>query len=510
MGSLALASCTSDRSEPADENPGPLRPALSMPPDHTSVIPHGEPVELSVVTSEALYEHAPVVLLADADDLDAQARAAALAVDLAAPLLLVPLAGTTAAEAPARLRNSEASSIAPTDALERELQRLAPEALLTFGTTTTAWAEERVPDATVVPAHNPGPDAELPDLQPPDPLDSLLVLASDADEPIAALATAQSAGARVLVLEDPDPRAHPDVIAELAERPPERVLALGPEFGSAEQLRARLDVAETGVELPGGGQVVFPGRRFVALYGHPDTPAMGALGQQSLPDTIERAQRHAAEYEPLVSEPVVPALEIIATVASTAPGADGNYSAVSAVEDLRSWIDAAADAGLYVVLDLQPGRSDFLTQAQHYEELLLEPHVGLALDPEWRLAPDERHLEQIGSVSASEINSVIAWLAELTREHDLPQKVLVLHQFRTAMITDREDVDIGTDEVAVVIHADGFGTPSQKFETWDTLHVDAPPGVWWGWKNFIDEDSPTFTPAETVAVDPSPVFVSYQ
>jgi hypothetical protein len=512
MGSLALASCTSDPNEPADDTPAPLRPALSIPPDHTSVIPHAEPVELSVAASEALYEHAPVVLLADAEDVDAQARAAAVAVDLSAPLLLAPAGGTAAREAPAQPRNSEPSEVAAagTAGLERELRRLAPEALLTFGTAIGEWADERVPDAAVVPAHNPGPDAELPDVQPPDPLDSLLVLASDGDQNVAALATAQASGARVLVLDDPDPRADPDVIAELAGQPPERVLAFGREFGSAEQLRARLDVAETGVELPGGGQVLFPGRRFVALYGHPHTPAMGALGQQSLPETIERAQRHAAEYEPLVSESVIPTLEIIATVASTAPGADGNYSAVSTVEDLRPWVEAAADAGAYVVLDLQPGRSDFLTQAQHYEQLLLEPHVGLALDPEWRLAPDERHLEQIGSVSAAEINSVIGWLADLTREHNLPQKILVLHQFRTAMITDREDVDTSTDEVAVLIHADGFGTPSQKFDTWDILHVDPPPDVWWGWKNFLDEDNPTFTPAETVAIDPSPLFVSYQ
>ena len=42
---------------------------------------------------------------------------------------------------------------------------------------------------------------------------------------------------------------------------------------------------------------------------------------------------------------------------------------------------------MYVVLDLQPGYTDFLAQAQRYEEFLAQPHVGLALDPEWRLAP---------------------------------------------------------------------------------------------------------------------------
>jgi len=165
---------------------------------------------------------------------------------------------------------------------------------------------------------------------------------------------------------------------------------------------------------------------------------------------------------------------------------------------------------MYVMLDLQPGRTDFLTQAKLYEELLIQPHVGLALDPEWRLKPGQRHLVQIGSVTADEVNKTAAWLAELTRAHKLPQKVLMLHQFRLDMITDRARVETDHDELRVVIHADGFGTPPLKFNTWRAMHVNPPPNVWWGWKNFYDEDSPTFTPGQTVAVSPSPVFISYQ
>ena len=70
-------------------------------------------------------------------------------------------------------------------------------------------------------------------------------------------------------------------------------------------------------------------------------------------------------------------------------------------------MDAAREAGVYVMLDLQPGRTDFLTQAKRYEELLAQPHVGLALDPEWRLGPQQLHLEQIGSVGIDEVNSVV-------------------------------------------------------------------------------------------------------
>jgi hypothetical protein len=162
------------------------------------------------------------------------------------------------------------------------------------------------------------------------------------------------------------------------------------------------------------------------------------------------------------------------------------------------------------VLDLQPGYDDFLTQAKLYEELLALPHVGLALDPEWRLKPGERHMRQIGRVSADEVNSVVTWLADLTRDRRLPQKMLLLHQFKTFMLEDRDRIDLSRDELSVVTQMDGHGLPGTKQETWDVLRPGTREGMRWGWKNFYDEDDPMLTPAQTLAVQPTPVFVSYQ
>jgi hypothetical protein len=335
-----------------------------------------------------------------------------------------------------------------------------------------------------------------------------VVLAAGAPEWLAAVATARAAGADVVVLDEPDPRTSPEAIAALATADGPTV-ALGDAFGAPDLLTRRLEAAATGVELPGGGQVLFPRRRFVALYGSPGIPALGSLGEQPVTETIARAQQQAAEYQPHSPEPVVPAFEIITTVASGVPGEDGDYSYPIDAAALREWVDAAGQAGVYVVLDLQPGRTDFLTQARQHEEYLREPHVGLALDSEWRLKPDQVHLRQIGSVPAAEVNSVAAWLAQFTADHDLPQKLLLLHQFKLSMITERETLDLSHDELAVMIHADGFGTPGQKLDTWRALRQDAP-AVWWGWKNFYDEDRPTMSPAETMAIDPPPWFVSYQ
>lgn len=162
-----------------------------------------------------------------------------------------------------------------------------------------------------------------------------------------------------------------------------------------------------------------------------------------------------------------------------------------------------------MVLDLQPGHTDFLTQAQRYEEFLARPYVGLALDPEWRLAPGERHLNDIGQVPADEVNRVAWWLAELTRRHALPQKLLLLHQFRVDMLPDRSAIQVPPEQ-ALVVQMDGLGPQEMKLDTWRAMTVGGPTGVLYGWKNFFDEDEPLRSPTQTVALQPSPVYISYQ
>lgn len=263
-------------------------------------------------------------------------------------------------------------------------------------------------------------------------------------------------------------------------------------------------------EFPQGGRVLIPGYRFVALYGSPDMPALGSLGEQPITDSIARVQALATQYQPLTTEHVYPTLEIIATIASAGPTDNGDYSQEVDIAKLQPWIDAARQAGVYVVLDLQPGRSDFLSQAKLYQPLLEQPHVGLALDPEWRLGPDQTHLRQIGSSNVDEINQVAVWLANLTKTHKLPQKLFVLQQFQLAMIEGRDRLDTTHPELANIIQMDGNGSQSAKLDTWSAIMVGPPPNVNFGWKNFYHEDQPVLDPAGTMALMPQPYYVSYQ
>jgi hypothetical protein len=274
-----------------------------------------------------------------------------------------------------------------------------------------------------------------------------------------------------------------------------------------------LAVLINGQEVPGGGFYVLPKegtRTYVAYYGHPETSGLGALGEQG-PAQTRAVMDDLVEAYGADGAQVIPTFEMIATVASAGPTQDEDYSFEWPVETFDKWIAYAEENDMYVVLDLQSGREDFLSQAVQYEELLLLPYVGLALDPEWRLTDSQVHLEQTGTVDAKEINETVNWVADLVRDNGLPQKMMIVHQFKPSMITNRGDI-VERPEIQMIIQMDGDGTEAQKNSTWSVLQKDAGDAHWaWGWKNFFDEDEPgPPSPASTMGKVPTPVFVSYQ
>jgi hypothetical protein len=471
----------------------------------------GPPDVIAAAAARSFLASAPVVVVADPGRPAALVAAAADAVRLHAPLLLTAggparaTAACTAGEPGAGRPCGTAALVSP--ALQAQIHALQPRAVLAVGLAGTALAV-RLPGIRVV-----TDPARLPATKAPLPLDQVAMLVPQSGSgagTVAAVTTARVAGARVIGVSGDDPQADPAAIAALAAARPRQVVAIGAGFGPAGQLAARVAVAETGTQLPGGGQVLFPFHRLVALYGHPGTPSLGALGQQGLRASIERARRLAAAYRALSTVPVVPAFEIIATVAEASPGPDGDYSYQSPIALIRPWVRRAIAAGMYVILDLQAGRASLLTQAKAYAPLLRLPDVGLAIDPEWKLQPDQLPLRQIGSVSIRQVNSVVRWLAALTSRYRLPQKLLVLHQFRLSMISNEQRLDTSHGDLAIIIHMDGQGTPEDKDQTWDAVTSAAPPGVFFGWKNFFVKDDPMMNPQQTMARTPQPVMISYQ
>jgi hypothetical protein len=559
-GAVLAAGCTAGRdpagsgpSESGDRTEAPAVAVAARPVATTAVAAGGSPAQVAASVSRSLFASAPAAVVALAGDGTAVSTGAAEAERRGIPLLLVedrsaaasrstgpagttPAAATSRSAGPSTAASPTAASPSATgptatgpsaagpsatggspvaggagaDPAATEIGRLKASTVLTVG----AGIADRLASAGAKVVTDA---ADLPETGRPTPATDTTLLvdtrAGGAGNATAAAATAtgEAAGVRVVPVAGTDPRTDRTAIAALAAAKPVHVVAAGSGFGPAPTLAERVATAATGVQLPGGGQVVLPGRRLVAMYGHPGTAGLGVLGEQPLPQAIARAKRLAAPYRALSgSTPVVPTFELIATVAQGNPGAGGDYSYEAPVSLLRPWVEQAGKAGMYVVLDLQPGRANFLDQAKLYEPLLRLPHVGLALDPEWRITDSQLPLQQIGSAKASEINSVYRWLADLTEKHTLPQKLLVIHEFRLSMVGSDEPLEHDRDSVQLLIHMDGQGPTGTKDETWAAVVGAAPEGVPFGWKNFYDEDSPMLTPAQTMTRKPTPSMISYQ
>ena len=301
--------------------------------------------------------------------------------------------------------------------------------------------------------------------------------------------------------------AEPTPTAPLTSSEPSREPSAGGGLAAGFDLLPATPPIHLKPRLPGGRTTVFgEGRFLVAYYGTAGTGALGVLGETD-PDTANRRLLRAARPFTRPGRPVQPVYELIVTIADAYPGRSGDYSHAIPREAVQRYIDAAHRHGALLLLDVQPGRSHFLPAAQHWAWALRDPWVGLALDPEWRMRPHQVPAHVVGSVSAAEVNRTAAWLATFTREHHLPQKLFVVHQFKTSMIRD-----IGTirrhPELALVQHVDGFGTPSQKLATYHT--VARPRLFTMGFKLFYDEDVHRMSARAVHAIRPAVRFVSFQ
>lgn len=259
-------------------------------------------------------------------------------------------------------------------------------------------------------------------------------------------------------------------------------------------------------QLPVGGRVIFPRYRVVCYYGGAGTAALGVLGQGT-PDQAAQNLLAAARPFSTPTRPVLPAFELITVVAQAHPGPAGDYAAQTAPADVQRYLTAVRKIHGLLILDIQPGRADFLAKVKLYEKFLEQPDVGLALDPEWHMGPGQVPGQVIGSATAAEINAVSAYLAQIVASHQLPQKLFVIHQFTYDMVVNKPQV-LARPGLATVFHIDGFGSRPAKLQKYGVLHVVPP--FYNGFKLFYRQDINRFSPQEAIALTPSPDLFSYQ
>jgi hypothetical protein len=260
-------------------------------------------------------------------------------------------------------------------------------------------------------------------------------------------------------------------------------------------------------ELPRGGRRLFPHYRVVGFYGAPQDRELGALGIGT-PDAMARRLRKAARPFRRAGRPIMPAFELIAVVASGAPGNDGSYSYRQKRGVIDTYLKAARRAKALLVLDIQPGHSDFMAEVKRLRPYLEQPDVALALDPEWHVGAGQVPGKVIGSVDAGDVNRVSAYVARIVRKKDLPQKLLLIHQFTESMIRNKQSLRRHR-ELALTINVDGFGDPPNKVAKYTEFAADSK-RFHQGFKLFYEEDTDLMAPSAVLAMRPRPEVIVYE
>jgi hypothetical protein len=265
-----------------------------------------------------------------------------------------------------------------------------------------------------------------------------------------------------------------------------------------------------GLELPRGGTEFFPRFRLFGYSGVPGAPGMGRMGIGDLDERVEEMQERGEEFAG--DRELMPVLELIATVVHPTPGADGTYRTHVPESVVQDHLDAARRHDGILLLNIQPGRVDFIDEARHYEKWLLEPDVGLALDPEWAVGEGQVPGEVYGRTSGTELDEVAAYLSDLVEEHDLPEKVMVYHQVHPAVV--QEEQELGEhDGVVIIKSVDGIGHPQDKMATYDRVNESKPDHVVPGFKLFYEEDAafgPLMSGDEVLGLDPQPEYILWE
>jgi hypothetical protein len=163
---------------------------------------------------------------------------------------------------------------------------------------------------------------------------------------------------------------------------------------------------------------------------------------------------------------------------------------------------------MYLLLDVQCGLK---TPKQDYEGLerwLRYDHVHLAIDPEFHVLPGETPGIELGSIDASDVTEAQEWLLNLSHKYGTSRKMLLIHQFHHFSIQNKDQVK-PMEGVDLVLNMDGWGPPELKLETWGVV-IQQQPIEYNGIKIFYRQDEPLMSPAEVMALTPTPDVINYQ
>jgi hypothetical protein len=269
------------------------------------------------------------------------------------------------------------------------------------------------------------------------------------------------------------------------------------------------------IELPRGGRTLFPDYRLVGFCGTPGAPELGEL-QGNLPKKARALEAQAARYaeaHDADDRKLMPVFELIAVVVQAFPGPEKKYRRRVDSAVIEQYLSLARASKGLLLLNIQPGQSDFMTEVKALEKYLHEPDVGLALDPEWAMRPKQLPGRSFGQTDGETITAVAQYLSSIVLADKLPEKALVFHQVNNWVLKDEPALN-PMPGVVIIKSVDGLGKVGSKIKTYDYLTQSMVTGVHAGFKLFFDEDtrngSRLMSPKEVLGLTPRPEYVMYE
>ncbi|NRG34153.1 hypothetical protein [Niallia circulans] len=249
--------------------------------------------------------------------------------------------------------------------------------------------------------------------------------------------------------------------------------------------------------------------RLIAYYGHPNSTKMGILGEMEPDELMAKLKEQTQAYSDAdPSRPAVPMIELISTVAQRDPGTDGKYYHPTSPEQIDEYSTLAEENDALLMLDVQLGTDSVLNQVKLLEKWLKLPHVHLAIDTEFHVKEGQTPGVNLGQVDGAEVQEAVQYLTEMVKENNLPDKIVLVHQFMDEALTNKEAIK-PTENVEVALNYDGWGDSNTKMALYRKF-VRNEAVQYGGFKIFYNKDKPVLSPEEVLKLDPSPAIINYQ
>lgn len=269
-----------------------------------------------------------------------------------------------------------------------------------------------------------------------------------------------------------------------------------------------------------------PNSRIVAAYGivgggQYNGPASTLDSLDAFMPQFQQLGQQYAALDP--THPVQLALDLVVNVIQ--PCSQFSKWCASWTDDatIQAYVDYCQQHHLLLFFDLQlgvePVPDAVVNQLQPY--LQKYSFTELALDTEFHFPNTSQGYAEaagypccLGWMGSDEINWAITYLAQTSLQYHLPRKVLVIHEWNSAVLHGEDQIKLSPN-VSVVLQSDGWGGVGNKLGDYQVF-VQQNLIEYGGYKLFFPYpgdtqfDSPFQSPQDVMRLFPQPLFVSYQ